>query len=248
MLDSAEDFKDLDWYQNQITHIETQQSFEGEFTSPDSILTSHVADSFPYEELYTHQAEALQEIQSGKDVCIETSTASGKTMIYALNFANEYYTADSENKPTGLLIYPTKALAQDQYNELSELYQETLGLDISIGVYDGDTTKEEKQSIREDSDLILTNFQGLNYYLPYHSSWEEFFSSLSCVVIDEAHLYTGLMGIHVAMIIRRLRRIVENVYTSHPQFILTTATINNPYQHTQKLIGRDSISVVDSDT
>lgn len=239
----SEDVFEADYpeYKNQVDHIERLDGRDGDSVMAHSILSEKLAIRLPHEELYTHQSDALESLHNDENVCVTTSTASGKTLIYALRMAE---LLEEDSNATGLFIYPTKALSRDQKEELEDLYN-TMGLDISIGVYDGDTDSEEKRRIRGQSDIIITNFQGLNYYLPHHDKWERFFRNLQLTVIDESHMYRGVQGIHTAYIIRRLKRIVNDYY-SQPQFVLTSATIGNPKQHAETLIGED-VSVINTD-
>ncbi|SFS56547.1 DEAD/DEAH box helicase [Halostagnicola kamekurae] len=200
---------------------------------------------------YTHQAEALEALERGENVCVATSTSSGKTRIYALQIARNYLEAQSE--PTGseptdstaYVLYPTKALSRDQERELNDFYDQ-LGLDITVRVYDGDTERgTERRQIREEADVIISNFAGVNTYLHDHDRWARFFSACDLVVIDESHTYTGVHGMHVAWILRRLRRVLE-YYGSEPQFALTSATIGNPREHSETLVD-EPVTVVDED-
>jgi len=142
-------------------------------------------------------------------------------------------------------VYPTKALSRDQEQELNEFLRNTLGLEISVGVYDGDTKSEEKSRIRDECNVVITNFVGLNQYLESHHLWADFHSNCSLVVIDEAHMWTGLGGMHVAWILRRAQRIID-YYGGDPQYVLTTATIGNPTEHALALTGEPA-AVVDED-
>jgi len=240
----SEDVFESDYpnYKGQVKNIERLEGRSGDFVMAHSVLPEKLAIRLPYDELYTHQADAIEQLHNDKNVCVTTSTASGKTLVYALRMAE---LIEEDSNATGLFLYPTKALSRDQKQEISQLYEE-MGLDISIGVYDGDTDSNEKREIRESSDVIITNFQGLNYYLPHHDKWERFLRNLQLVVVDESHMYRGVQGIHTAYIIRRLKRIANDYY-SQPQFVLTSATIGNPKQHTETLIG-DDVSVIENDT
>ncbi|MFA9518068.1 DEAD/DEAH box helicase [Halopenitus sp. H-Gu1] len=191
---------------------------------------------------WCHQAEALDALANDENVCVATSTASGKTYVYALHIARQYL-ADPDTR--ALIVYPTKALSRDQERELNDLLRNTLGLDITIGVYDGDTKSEAKSRIRENATVVITNFVGLNQYLESHHLWADFHSNCSLVVIDEAHMWTGLSGMHVAWILRRARRIID-WYGGDPQYVLTTATIGNPSDHARALTGEPA-TVVDDD-
>ncbi len=192
-------------------------------------------------DLYTHQAETIDKYVEGEDVCVTTGTASGKTLAYALALAHRH-----KQKPNtkNLLIFPTKALTRDQRKELKQTYRD-LGLDLDIGIYDGDVSSNQKKKVRNNSDLILSNFTGLNLYMNKHSKWSQFFENLDTVVIDEAHYYTGLMGMNVAWIVRRIRRIAK-YYNKDPQFILASATLGNPREHAENLTGKE-FSIIDED-
>ncbi|GAB3664290.1 DEAD/DEAH box helicase [Halopiger thermotolerans] len=197
-------------------------------------------------DLYSHQAEALEALAREENVCVATSTSSGKTRIYALQIARNYLEARARGEDsTAYVLYPTKALSRDQERELTDLFDD-LGLDISVRVYDGDTERgQTRRQIREEADVIISNFAGVNTYLHDHDRWARFLSACDLVVIDESHTYTGVHGMHVAWIIRRLKRVLE-YYAADPQFVLTSATIGNPGEHSEALID-EPVTVVDED-
>ncbi|MEF8832845.1 MAG: DEAD/DEAH box helicase [Candidatus Thermoplasmatota archaeon] len=191
--------------------------------------------------LYSHQAKTIDLFLEDKDVCLTTETASGKTLAYALSIA-ELQAREEDSK--ALLIFPTKALTRDQKEELRDIF-ELMDQKAEIGIYDGDVSSDRKRKVRNEADVILTNFSGLNLYLSHHDKWSNFFEDLDLVVVDEAHHYRGLLGIHVAWIIRRLRR-VSRYYSKDPGFILTSATLGNPKQHSENLVGKE-FRVIDQD-
>jgi DEAD/DEAH box helicase domain-containing protein len=210
----------------------------------DAVLRPEVAERLNTD-LFSHQAEALETLADEENVVVTTSTSSGKTWVYALQIARNYL-ADPDS--TTLCLYPMKALARDQEQELNDKLCEDWGLDVSIGVYDGDTPSDRKRRVREECNVIITNPAGLNVYLPRHardSGWHRFYSNLDLVVVDEGHEYSGVTGTHVAWILRRTRRVLA-YYNSDPQFTLTTATIGNPSSHARRLTG-EQFSVVDED-
>ena len=134
-----------------------------------------------------------------------------------------------------LYVFPTKALAQDQYKTLSRLIPE--GSRIRHGIFDGDTPSQERADVRRSSQLLITNPDMLHLgILPNHRSWYEMLRGLRYVVIDEAHVYRGVFGSHVANVIRRLRRLCQR-FGGDPQFILCSATIANPGEHAEGLVG-----------
>jgi DEAD/DEAH box helicase domain-containing protein len=241
---------DVEWlqhadpeYDDQVVHTRHVAEREPTTVPAADVLPDRLTRGLPHSTLYTHQADSLDALAAGENVCLTTSTSSGKTLVYALHIARQYLDG---NTATALLVYPTKALARDQQATLQQLYRR-LGLGISVGVYDGDVDRDDKDRIRDECDVIITNFVGLNVYLAHHASWTRFFSRLRTVVIDEAHTYTGVEGMHVAWVIRRLLRLVRSrLYAARPQLVLTTATIGNPADHTQALTGEDAV-IIDRD-
>jgi DEAD/DEAH box helicase domain-containing protein len=229
-------------YRSQLSHIEEISSRDSEIVEPDIHLPLEISKNFPFDGLYSHQAQSLWEIGAGNNLCITTETSSGKTLVYALAIARKKI---NQGSVSALLVYPTKALSRDQEKEMNKLYNQ-IGLDIDIGVYDGDTSRDEKKRIRRESDVVITNLQGLNHYIPHHRKWESIFNSLDFFVIDEAHTYTGISGMHSSWIIRRFLRVVNRSYNTSPQIIISSATIGNPREHSRNLTGENFV-VVDED-
>jgi DEAD/DEAH box helicase domain-containing protein len=189
--------------------------------------------------LYPHQRAALDVLDTGKNVIIATGTASGKTLVYNLAFAR---TAIADEKRTALYVFPTKALARDQLRQVRELKLPQ----VRGAVYDGDTPQEERALIRRNANLVMTNPDMLHRsILPGHQRWADFFLRLSLIVVDEAHIARGVFGSHVAMVLRRLRRLIAH-YGGRPQFVLASATIGNPVELAERLVGQP-FSVVSDD-
>jgi ATP-dependent helicase YprA (DUF1998 family) len=188
--------------------------------------------------LYGHQADVWEAAQRGEHVCVSTGTASGKSLAFTL----PVLAAVCERKTArALYIYPTKALAQDQARALR-----AYGLGLRPAVYDGDTPREQRHLVRRFANPILTNPDMLHVgVLPNHRRWADVLSNLTHVVIDEAHTYRGVFGSHVALVLRRLRRVCA-LYGCEPQFLLASATIANPAEACAALTGLD-VRVVDRD-
>jgi DEAD/DEAH box helicase domain-containing protein len=188
--------------------------------------------------LYSHQLEAL-EAAAGGNVVVTSGTASGKSLSFNLPVLDQLARDDRRR---ALYLYPTKALAQDQARKLSEL-----GLrQLRHAIYDGDTPRDDRPQIRRRSNLILTNPDMLHIgVLPHHKNWGDFMASLGWVVVDEAHTYRGVFGSHVANVLRRLRRIAHR-YGASPRFVLASATIANPVELAEGLVG-EPFRLVDSD-
>lgn len=188
--------------------------------------------------LYTHQAASFEASKEGH-VVVTTPTASGKSLAFNLPVLDSIARS---RKATALYLYPTKALAQDQARALSRLAPPGL----RHAIYDGDTPKDERSSIRRNSNLILTNPDMLHIgILPHHRNWGDFLKRLEWVVIDEAHTYRGVFGSGVANVLRRLRRLCD-AYGSSPRFLMATATIANPKRLGEDLIG-DRVQLIDED-
>jgi DEAD/DEAH box helicase domain-containing protein len=182
--------------------------------------------------LYSHQREAWGAIEAGEDVVVVTPTASGKTLCYNLPVLQ--HARDARAK--ALYLFPTKALAQDQVAELNELNRAG-ELGVRAYTFDGDTPGDARRAVRTKGDVVVTNPDMLHTaILPHHTKWAQFFESLAFIVIDEVHGYRGVFGSHVANVIRRLRRVCA-FYGVAPRFILCSATIGNPQEHAQNLLG-----------
>jgi DEAD/DEAH box helicase domain-containing protein len=190
------------------------------------------------ERLYSHQREAL-EIAAHSNLVLTSGTASGKSLAFNLPVLDGIA---RDAKRRALYLYPTKALAQDQARKLATLRPPNL----REAIYDGDTPREERPAIRRRSNLVLTNPDMLHVgVLPNHKSWGEFLANLGWVVVDEAHTYRGVLGSHVANVLRRLRRIAR-AYGSEPRFLLASATIANPVELAERLVG-EPFELVDDD-
>lgn len=196
-------------------------------------------------QLYCHQARMYEEADAGKNVVITTSTASGKTLSFLLPVLQKIL---RDPLTRAIFVYPTKALASDQYRALAPALEYFGAGRISAGVYDGDTMPAERSRIRKSANIILTNPEMLNSaFLPNHSNYgfDFIFSNLRYVVIDELHSYRGAFGAHLANIFRRMKRVC-NYYQSSPQFLCSSATIANPVELAERICGA-SFVLVDED-
>ncbi len=181
------------------------------------------------ESLWSHQADAYESAARGHTI-VTTGTASGKSLAFNLPVLDMLA---RDPAARAFYLYPTKALAQDQARKLSALKAPFL----RHAIYDGDTPREERRAIRQRSNLILTNPDMLHVgVLPNHSQWGDVLANLAFVVVDEAHVYRGVFGSHVANVLRRLRRLAR-AYGTEPRFLLTSATIANPAELGERLTG-----------
>ena len=193
-------------------------------------------------ELYTHQAGAIQSALAGANVVVVTGTASGKTLCYNLPVLQSIV---EDPASRALYMFPTKALALDQLDELHGLIT-TAGVDVKTFTYDGDTPRDTRSAVRRAGHIVITNPDMLHTgILPHHTNWTRLFENLRYIVIDELHTYRGVFGSHLANVLRRLRRICA-FYGSDPTFICCSATIANPQDLATRLTGED-FTVIDDD-
>jgi len=193
------------------------------------------------ERLYSHQRQAWDNVRRGRHTVVVTPTASGKTLCYNLPVLDAALRAGAK----ALYLFPTKALSQDQVAELMEL-NEAGELGIRAFTFDGDTPGDARKAVRTRGDIVVSNPDMLHQgVLPHHTKWAQFFESLRFVVIDEMHTYRGVFGSHVANVIRRLRRVCR-FYGSDPVFILASATIANPRELAEALIGEPVEAITES--
>jgi DEAD/DEAH box helicase domain-containing protein len=188
--------------------------------------------------LYPHQVTGLASLREGRNVILATGTASGKSLVYQIAAAEAALTTP---KATALFLFPTKALARDQLRSIRGLKLSQ----VRAAVYDGDTPQAERPLIRKNANVLLTNPDMLHLaLLADHARWADFLLRLSLVVVDEAHVLRGVFGSHVAMVLRRLRRLVA-MHGGDPRWCLASATIGNPGELAERLTGLDVDVVVE---
>ncbi|MFX1329826.1 MAG: DEAD/DEAH box helicase, partial [Promethearchaeota archaeon] len=234
-----------DYYDDQIVHIETIPESKAQFDELSKSLKKRLQLWLDNNKirLWRHQVEAINNICEGHNTVIVTSTASGKSLCYNLPILQSIL----ENpKTTALYVFPTKALARDQFAILSNMLEDTNIKQNRIGVYDGDVEPDEKRQILTNANIIITNPYGLHLYLPwFKQKWIRFCKNLKYIVLDEIHIYNGIFGSNFALLLRRLKRILEN-YNIRPLWILSSATIFKSKEFAEKLVGEEFL-VVDRD-
>jgi DEAD/DEAH box helicase domain-containing protein len=191
------------------------------------------------EQLWSHQVEALHAAWAGPTI-VTTGTASGKSLCFQLPTLDVLC---SDARARALYLYPAKALAQDQARSLGALGVRR----ARPAIYDGDTPREQRSAIRRRANIVLTNPDMLHLgILPNHRAWADFFANLAVVVVDEAHVYRGVFGSHVANVLRRLRRVAD-AYGTAPRLLLASATIANPAELAARLTGLEDFTVIERD-
>ncbi|KIK63733.1 hypothetical protein GYMLUDRAFT_222021 [Collybiopsis luxurians FD-317 M1] len=234
------------WYKDQIVNRRTVEAKEGESGELDPPLSPRIQQALRSSRnitsLYSHQAAAISALDSGKDVIVSTSTASGKSVIYQVPLLQ---LLESDPQATAIFVYPTKALAQDQKTALENILVTCPGLEhIPVFTYDGDTSSELRKSIRASASVIFTNFDMIHAaILPHEELWRSFLKNLKLFVADELHYYSGTLGSHVAQIMRRFRRVCAAIGNHRTRFVSCSATIANPLAHMAKIFGLDSSQI-----
>ena len=250
--DFLDDLRGAPDYHGQIVHIEQippRQSSHGLLDHPLNPYLHGALEGCHLWPLYSHQADAINALNRGQNVIVTTPAASGKSLCYNLPVLDSIL---RDGNIRALYIFPTKALAQDQLKSLDVL-QEALRsqvsqqrLPIRAAIFDGDTPGPERGPIRRGTQVLLTNPDMLHLgILPNHKAWSRMFRNLRYVVVDEAHVYRGVFGSHVGLMLRRLRRLCD-FYGSDPQFIMCSATIANPAELAHHLTGL-TFQVIDRD-
>src|SRR3954467_12650573 len=214
----------------ELAYLGEEAARDARFAALPDELDPRARSAVGVERLYAHQREAWDAAARGRHVLITTGTASGKTLAFNLPVL---HALAHEPKSRALYLYPTKALAQDQFRTLSELQVTRL----KPAIYDGDPPTEQRWQIRKWSNVILTNPDMVHVgLLPNHDRWGDVLPNPRYLAVAEAHVYRGVFRSHVANVLRRLRRLAR-IYGAEPQFLLASATISNPGELGASLLG-----------
>ncbi len=221
-----------DWSTDpRFAHVERLAARPARLAEPSTPIHPEITARLGDRPLWSHQARAIDMVRDGRSVVIATPTASGKSLAYQVPAVEAALDRDA----TTLMVFPTKALAQDQLRTIA-------GWDLPgvvAATYDGDCTPEERTWVRANADILLTNPEMLHHaMLPNHARWATFLHRLELVVIDELHVLRGVFGTHTAQVLRRLRRLAES-YGASPRFVFTSATIGDPARLASELCGLD---------
>lgn len=216
-----------------IRHLAAREGEYADIPLPVQPALRQALEKRGIRQLYSHQAEAFAAVSAGRNIVVVTPTASGKTLCYNLPVLNRLL---EDPRARAMYLFPTKALAEDQLQELQAGLDAT-GCSLRAFTYDGDTPQDARRAIRERANIVLTNPDMLHSgILPHHTKWAKAFENLRYVVIDELHYYRGVYGSHLANLLRRMKR-VSAFYGSSPQFICCSATIANPKELAEALTG-----------
>ena len=237
-----------EFYENQIVHKHINQRRNGKFVptlkpNPPKILSDALENAIGIHQFYSHQADAIRAVRSGSHLVLSTCTGSGKSMAFNLPVLETILTNPDE-ACTALYLFPTKALAQDQLTALNKIVdslpREVMDEILMVETLDGDTLHTERDVIRKwkASSILMSNPDLVHYsILPNHTRWAHQLSTLRYIVLDEAHVYRGVFGSHVALVLRRLLRL-SRYLGANPQVLCFSATIENPTAHFEMLFPR----------
>ena len=198
----------------------------------DESITEHLKE-LKIDQFYKFQEESIKEITFGENVVIEAPTASGKTEAFLIPVIQRIKKDASDGNVFAIFVYPTKALARDQYPKIQK-FAEKIG--VNVKVFDGDTKQEERREIIDNPpQILITNFDVLHYHMWHQTKFSSLLSSTRILITDEAHVYSGIFGTNVHYIIKRLKRICTNKL----QFVAASATLDDAKEFCQKLFGEE---------
>jgi DEAD/DEAH box helicase domain-containing protein len=244
LLSLIPEIKQATWYEDQIIAMHTYPARKGTIVSLSDISdeTKHALSQRNITHLYTHQRDAIEKLKTN-NVIVSTQTASGKSLIYQLPLVAGL---EQDSEFRAVFVFPTKALAQDQQRSIRQLLyshgklQDLLQMNPwFVSTYDGDTPRAERRDIAAHARVLLTNPDMIHYGMLGESSWRHFWKRTGLIVVDEVHSYTHVFGGHVSMVFRRLGRILKHLDTQ-AKWIGCSATLFNPGEHFQELVGLDS--------
>ncbi len=233
-------------YAGQIVYVREVGARAARYADPAEPLPAAVRKMLAargIKQLYSHQAEALDSFHAGEDTLIVTGTASGKSLCYVVPIVEMLL---NDREATALLLFPTKALSQDQFRGFDEALK-VAGLEqVSAGVYDGDTPSTTRRKLRDQGSVIFSNPDMLHAgIMPQHGRWARFLANLRVLVLDELHVYSGIFGSNMANLLRRFLRVCSH-YGASPRIVACSATIANPQQLGEALTGRP-MRLIDED-
>ena len=231
------------FYDNQIVYVKEIAARSASFAELEQPLDARVARRVAAltggAALWSHQARAINAARAGHDVAVCTATASGKSLCYVIPILEAIVIESRLRRDaSALVLFPTKALAQDQLRALREMVGDDRDLaeHVSCAALDGDTPHADRDEVRDKSTVVLSNPDFVHHLLAHHTRWERFFGALKFIVVDEAHVYRGVFGSHVAAVLSRLVRVCAS-YGARPTFVCTSATMADPARFVQTLIG-----------
>ncbi|MFC9476963.1 DEAD/DEAH box helicase [Nocardia sp. NPDC056952] len=230
---------------NPLTHIAELPARRARTTGWPEWVPSDLVTALDAQEItlpWEHQTRTADLAATGNHVVVSTGTASGKSLGYQLPVLTALH---DDPRATALYLSPTKALGADQLRAVGSLIHDNPLREAHPASYDGDTPAEVRQWVRANARWIFTNPDMLHVgILRSHQRWARVLRNLRYVVVDECHAYRGVFGSHVALVLRRLRRLAR-FYGADPVFILCSATSADPAASASRLIGAPVAAVTE---
>ncbi|MFH0978976.1 MAG: DEAD/DEAH box helicase [Candidatus Woesearchaeota archaeon] len=189
---------------------------------------------------YVHQIQTWKKALAGENCVVATGTGSGKTEAFIMPIL-DYCATNYTNGVQAIVIYPMKALANDQGKRIGDLIDklnEITGKKLTFALLDGDTEKRSplgakseiftKEEIANNPpNILLTNYVMLERILLYPQYIRVLQNSkIRYIVLDEIHYYRGAQGIDVSLLMRRLQFYLRLNNNPFMQYIGTSATIS----------------------
>ena len=203
---------------------------------------------------------------NSKGLVIEAGTGFGKTFAYQLplllwiinkkfNLIIKYRNGEITLKDlhvncSALLVFPRKALAQDQFDDTNDLIGKIndfiktrpdaiektfLIINDLVPDFDSKISSKLKEHYSAEPDIIITNIESLERRLLNPDCAVIYKNSIDCILYDEVHLWDGIRGAEVASINARLQNMFQETSQKSPVFVGMSATIDKSTLHCQKL-------------
>lgn len=199
----------------------------------------------PDGQLWAHQVEALDALESGNHTVVATSTASGKSLIFQ---ARAIDALGRDPEATAMVFNPLRALAEDQLGSWQEA-AETCGMDRNAIVkIDGSIPMGQREELLAQASVAIVTPDICQAWVMRNTASrvvQDFIRNMRIVVIDEAHVYDSVFGSNAGYLFRRLLN-VRNEWTDDAEgceIIAATATISNAAEHLQRLTGRRFVEI-----
>jgi len=187
--------------------------------------------------IYQHQKIAIQHFLSGKNICMTTGAASGKSLSFYIAAIEELL----KHTPSRIIaIYPLKALGREQEDRWKDALSNA-GVSAEVDRIDGQVPMASRPAILRNAKVLILTPDIIHAWLLSNLSDKSVLNFLQCVsliVVDEVHNYTGVFGSNAAFLFRRIQHLM-NLLGASPKYICASATISEPSEHLRNLFGLD---------
>lgn len=203
-------------------------------TALDDQMRHFLMDQWPFG-MFEHQARAIEEALGGRDICLATSTASGKSLVYQVVAA--HLVRVGQHGARVLALYPARALIQDQLEQWSKT---VAPLGVRVGYIDGGVPVERRVSVLREAQVLLATPDVIHAWMMSglaDAAVRQYLKSVRLLALDETHVYEGVFGTNMAYLLRRLE-----VACGKHQIICTTATLGQPADFVEQLTGRKPVT------